>query len=147
MASFRSRLSRRDTASDSRDRAADSHDRAALRLVEWVFREFQRLDGKQRARLWQRIWCCKTGRPDLTVDDVLLEALESGDAITVNDVTKRFVDRVRMRLEKLRVRGVVIREGKGGAHREYTYRLVGPDRLAKALVEAGGGLSQAREGS
>jgi hypothetical protein len=110
--------------------------------VELVFREFQRLDGKQRARLWQRIWCCKTGRPDVTVDDVLLEALESGEAITVNDVTKRFVDRVRMRLEKLRVRGVVIRDGRGGAHREYTYRLVRPDRLTTALVEAGGGLAR-----
>jgi hypothetical protein len=114
--------------------------------VEWVFREFQRLDAKQRARLWQRIWCCKTGRPDLTVDDVLLEALESGDAVTVNDITKRFGDRVRMRLEKLRVRGVVVREGRGGAHREHTYRLLRPDRAAKALGERGGGLSGASGG-
>ena len=69
--------------------------------VELVFREFQRLDVKQRARLWQRIWCSKTGRPDVTVDEIILKALEGGHPVTVNDVTKRFVDRVRMRLEKL----------------------------------------------
>jgi hypothetical protein len=50
---------------------------------------------------------------------------------------------VRMRLEKLRVRGVVVREGRGGAHREYTYLLLRPDRAAKALGERGGGLSRA----
>jgi hypothetical protein len=111
--------------------------------VELVFLEFQRLDAKQRARLWQRIWCSKTGRPDLTVDDIILKALEGGHPVTVNDVTKRFVNRVRMRLEKLRVRGVVVREGKGGAHREHTYRLLRPDRAAKALNEMGGGLSRA----
>jgi hypothetical protein len=111
--------------------------------VERVFRDFQGLDAKQRALLWQRLWCCKTGKPDLTVDDVILEALERGDAVTIHDVTKRFVNRVRMRLEKLRVRGVVVREGRGGAHREYTYLLLRPDRAAKALGERGGGLSRA----
>ena len=111
--------------------------------VELVFREFQRLDAKQRARLWQRIWCSKTGRPDVTVDEIIFKALESGHPVTVNDVTKRFVDRVRMRLEKLRVRGVVVREGKGGAHREHTYQLLRPDRAAKALNETAGGLARA----
>jgi hypothetical protein len=51
---------------------------------------------------------------------------------------KRFVHRVRMRLEKLRVRGVVVREGRGGAYRKFTYRLVRPDLAAKALGEKGG---------
>jgi hypothetical protein len=111
--------------------------------VELVFLEFQRLDAKQRARLWQRIWCSKTGRPDMTVDEVILEALESGCPVTVNDVTQRFMYRVRMRLEKLRVRGVVVREGKGGSHREFAYKLVRPDRAAKAIGETGGGLSRA----
>jgi hypothetical protein len=111
--------------------------------VEIFFREFQRLDAGQRARLWQRIWYSKTGRPDMTVDDVILKALESGDPVTVNDVIKRFADRVRMRLEKLRVRGVVVREGRGRSHREFTYKLVRPDRAAKAIGETGGGLARA----
>ena len=111
--------------------------------VELIFREFQRLDAKQRARLWQRIWCSKTGRPDVTVDEIILKALEGGHPVTVNDVTKRLVDRVRMRLEKLRVRGVVVREGKGGVHREHTYQLLRPDRAAKALNETAGGLARA----
>jgi hypothetical protein len=111
--------------------------------VELVFREFQRLDAKQRARLWQRIWCSKTGRHDKTVDEVILKALEGGHPVTVNDVTKSFTGWVRMRLEKLRVRGVVVRDGRGRSHREFTYRLVRPDRAAKAIGEAGGGLSRA----
>jgi hypothetical protein len=52
--------------------------------------------------------------------------------------------RVRRRLEKLRVRGVVVREGKGRSHREFTYRLVRPDRAAKAIGESGGGLARAQ---
>jgi predicted ArsR family transcriptional regulator len=66
----------------------------------------------------------------MTVDEVILKALESGNPVTVNDVLKRFADRVRMRLEKLRVRGVVVREGRGRPHREFTYKLVRPDRVA-----------------
>jgi hypothetical protein len=57
--------------------------------------------------------------------------------------TKRFVSRVRMRLEKLRVRGVVVRENRGRAHREFTYKLLRPDLAAKALAEKGGGLARA----
>ena len=76
----------------------------------------------------------------MTVDEVILKALEGGSA-TVNDITKRFERLVRIKLEKLRVRGVVVREGRGGAHREFTYRLLRPDRAAKALNEKGGGLS------
>jgi hypothetical protein len=79
---------------------------------------------------------------EVTVDYVILKALEGGP-VTVNDITKRFVSRVRMRLEKLRVRGIVIRENRGRAHREFTYKLLLPDLAAKALAEKGGGLSQA----
>jgi class 3 adenylate cyclase len=75
--------------------------------------------------------------------DPILKALESGDPVTVNDVIKPFADRVRMRLEKLRVRGVVVREGRGRSHREFTYKLVRPDRAAKAIGETGGCLSRA----
>jgi hypothetical protein len=110
--------------------------------VESLFRDFQRLDARQGARLWQRIWYCKAGRPDMTVDEVILKALESGNPVTVNDVLKRFADRVRMRLEKLRVRGVVVREGRGRPHREFTYKLVRPDQAAKAIGETGGALSR-----
>jgi hypothetical protein len=74
----------------------------------------------------------------MTVDDILLKALEGGGPATVNDILKRYERRVRMRLNKLRVRGVVVREGRGGAHREFTYRLVRPDVAAKSLGEKGG---------
>jgi hypothetical protein len=111
--------------------------------VESIFRKFQRLDAKQRERLWQRIGSSKTGRPDITVDEVILNALERGQSVTVRDVAKCFIVRVGMRLEKLRVRGVVVREGRGGAHREFTYRLVRPDRAAKAIRETRGGLAHA----
>ena len=74
---------------------------------------------------------------DITVDDFLLKALEGGPA-TVNDILKQFERRVRIRLDKLRVRGVVTREGRGGAQREFTYRLLRPELAAKALAEKGG---------
>ena len=77
----------------------------------------------------------------MTVDEVILKALDGGPA-TVNDIAKRFERLVRIKLEKLRVRGVVVREGRGGAHRHFTYRLLRPDRAAKALNEMGGGLSR-----
>jgi hypothetical protein len=80
------------------------------------------------------------GRPPRAVDDILLQALEDGPA-TVNDILKRFERRVRIRLDKLRVRGVVVRTGRGGPHREFTYRLARPDIAAKALGEKGGGLA------
>jgi hypothetical protein len=77
----------------------------------------------------------------MTVDDVILRALERGNPVTVNDVIKHFIPRVRTRLEKLRVRGVVVRKGRGGAYREFAYRLVRPDLASKALGEKGGGLA------
>jgi predicted transcriptional regulator len=81
----------------------------------------------------------------MTVDEIILKALEGGP-ITVNavadEVAGHFLSRVRIKLEKLRVRGVVVREGRGGVHREYTYRLLRPERAAKALSEKGGGLSE-----
>ena len=77
----------------------------------------------------------------MTVDEVILKALEGGPA-TVNDINKRLERLVRIKLERLRVRGVVVREGRGGAHRQFTYRLLSPDRAAKALNEKGGGLSR-----
>jgi hypothetical protein len=78
----------------------------------------------------------------MTVDEIILKALEGG-SVTVNDVTKRFMSHVRMRLEKLRARGVVIRENRGGAHREFTYKLLrpDPDRASEALRQKGGGLA------
>ena len=74
---------------------------------------------------------------EITVDDILLKALEGGP-VTVKDIVERFERRVRIRLDKLRVRGVVARDGRGGAHREFTYRLLRPDLAAKALGEKGG---------
>ena len=52
--------------------------------------------------------------------------------MTLNQM--HFEPRVRMKLNKLRVRGIVVREGKGGAHREFTYRLLRPDVAAKAIA-------------
>jgi hypothetical protein len=83
----------------------------------------------------------RNGLEAMTVDEMILKALERGP-VTVNDIandiSKHFIGRVRLKVEKLRVRGVVIREGKGGAHRKFTYKLVRPDLAAKALAEKGG---------
>jgi predicted ArsR family transcriptional regulator len=80
----------------------------------------------------------------MTVDEIILKALEGGP-VTVNavanELAEHFLNRVRVKLEKLRVRGIVLREGRGGAHRQYTYRLLRPDQAAMALCAKGGGLS------
>jgi hypothetical protein len=44
---------------------------------------------------------------------------------------------VRTRLNMLRARGVVIREGRGGAHREFTYKLLRPGASAMAIRKKG----------
>jgi hypothetical protein len=77
---------------------------------------------------------------DMTLDDILLKVLEDGPA-TVNDIVERLEGRVRIRLNMLRARGVVIREGRGGAHREFTYKLLRPAVAAKAV--RGKGLARA----
>jgi transposase len=84
----------------------------------------------------------RTVAADTTVDDVVLKALQGGPA-TINDILKHFARRVRVRLEKLRVRRILTREGKGGSHREFTFKLLQPDRAAEALIEKGGGLARA----
>jgi hypothetical protein len=84
----------------------------------------------------------EAGRRDMTVDEIVLKALEGGPVI-VDDIIWRLESLVRIKLEKLRVRGVVIRECRGGPHRKFTFRLLHPDRAAKALSEKGGGLSPA----
>lgn len=63
---------------------------------------------------------------DMTVDEFVLRALERGP-VTVDDIIWRLETPVRIKLEKLRVRGVVIREGRGGRHRKFTFRLLHPD--------------------
>jgi hypothetical protein len=82
----------------------------------------------------------------MTIDEVILKALEDGP-VTVNDITERFVSRVRMRLEKLRVRGIVVREGRGGAHRKFTYRLVRPDRGCEGAWGEGRSCARSKCGS
>jgi hypothetical protein len=76
----------------------------------------------------------------MTIDEIVLKALESGP-VTVDDIVTRFEKTVRVKLEKLRVRGVVIREGRGGPHRKFTFTLSRADCAARALSERGGGLS------
>jgi hypothetical protein len=68
---------------------------------------------------------------DMTVDDIVLRALEGGP-VTVSDIIERFEKPVRIKLEKSRLRGVVVREGGGGAHRQFTYRLLRLDCAAEA---------------
>jgi hypothetical protein len=72
----------------------------------------------------------------MTLDDILLKVLEDGPA-TVNEIVERLEGRVRSRLNMLRARGVVIRQGRGGAHREFTYKLLRPGVAAKAVHEKG----------
>jgi hypothetical protein len=67
---------------------------------------------------------------DMTVDEIVLQALEGGP-VTVDDIIRRLENPVRIKLEKLRVRGVVIREGRGGPHRKFTYKLLRPDRATE----------------
>jgi hypothetical protein len=86
---------------------------------------------RNQCNVWRKAW----GRHD--ADDILLDTLEDG-AVTVKDITKRMERRVRIRLYKLRVRGLVIREGRGGAYREFKYRLVQRDLAAKALAGKSG---------
>jgi hypothetical protein len=78
-----------------------------------------------------------------------MKALEGGGPVTVKEVaeeiTKRLEAAVRTKLNRLRVRGVVMREGRGGPHRQFTYRLLRPELAAKALREKGGGLSYAEK--
>jgi hypothetical protein len=76
----------------------------------------------------------------MTIDETILRALENG-SVTVEDLLRRFDKHIRTRLEKLRVRGVVMREGKGGPYRRFTYTLLHPERAAAALKAKGGGLS------
>jgi hypothetical protein len=74
----------------------------------------------------------------MTVHEAVLKELASGEPITADDVTRRFRGQVRLKLEKLRVRGIVVREGRGGTHRKFTYKLIRPDLAAKAIGEKGG---------
>jgi DNA-binding Lrp family transcriptional regulator len=95
--------------------------------------------------LWRPFLVRRATRADMTIDEVILKALEAGGPVTVQDIAKRFEPRIRLRLEKLRVRGVVIREGRGGAHRKFTYKMRRPDLAAKAIRETGGGLARAEK--
>ena len=74
----------------------------------------------------------------MTVDEFILRALQGGEPVTVNDIGKRFERHLRLRLDKLRVRGIVLREGRGGAHRKFTYKLLRPELAAMALREKAG---------
>jgi hypothetical protein len=65
-----------------------------------------------------------------SIDEAVAKALEGGAPVTVNDIaerlTRRLQSQIRSRLHQLRVRGLVIREGRGGPDREFTYRLRQP---------------------
>ena len=79
----------------------------------------------------------------MTLDDILLKVLEDGPA-TVNDIVERLEGRVRIRLNMLRARGVVIREGRGGAHREFTYKLLRAGRCREGGPREGSRARSAR---
>jgi hypothetical protein len=57
----------------------------------------------------------------MTLYDIIPKALEGGP-VTAKDISKRFEERVRLRLDKLRAR-YSDPEGTCGAYREFTYRL------------------------
>jgi hypothetical protein len=81
----------------------------------------------------------------MTIDEFILTALKGGKLVTVQDIAKRFEPRIRHRSEKLRVRGIVIREGRGGSYRKFTYGMLREDLAAEAMSEAGGGLAHAEK--
>jgi hypothetical protein len=81
----------------------------------------------------------------MTLDAVILKALEGGKLVTVSDIVWRVELYVRHRLEKLRVRGIVCREGRGGTHREFPLKMLSPDLAAKALCEPCGSLASVRK--
>jgi hypothetical protein len=56
----------------------------------------------------------------MTLDEILLKELARGPA-TTKEIALRLERRIRDRLDRLRVRRLVLREGKGGPHRQYTY--------------------------
>jgi hypothetical protein len=74
----------------------------------------------------------------MTIDEIVLKALEGGGPVTISDIVTRFAGPVRSKLEKLRRHGAVVRDGKGGVYREFTYTLLRPNRAAEALTEKGG---------
>ena len=76
------------------------------------------------------------GMGEMTIDDILLKALEGGEPATVNDILKHFERRVRGR--------GVVRDGRGGARRKFIYRLLQPNIPAKALGKKGGGFAPHR---
>jgi predicted transcriptional regulator len=73
----------------------------------------------------------------MTLDELLMNALDHGPA-TVEEIAKRLERPLRLKLNKLRVRGLIVREGRGGSYREFTYRLVNRDLAARALSSKGG---------
>jgi hypothetical protein len=50
----------------------------------------------------------------MTIDEIVLKALEGGGPVTISDIVTRFAGPVRSKLEKLRRHGAVVRDGKGG---------------------------------
>ena len=73
----------------------------------------------------------------MTIDETILKALEAGP-VTVDAILRRLEGPVRRKLERLRVRGVVLRNGAGGPHRKFTFILLRSDPAAEALREKGG---------
>jgi hypothetical protein len=58
-----------------------------------------------------------------TIEEIILEELERGPA-TVKGIAVRLQDRVRIQLERMRVHGSVLRDGRGGPHHEFIYKLL-----------------------
>jgi hypothetical protein len=56
------------------------------------------------------------------LDDILFKELQRGPG-TVRDLALRLQERTRHSLERLHVRGHIMRDGRGGPHRQYVYRI------------------------
>jgi hypothetical protein len=70
----------------------------------------------------------------MSLDDILLRELGRGPG-TVKEIADRLESRVRFRLDRLRVRSLVIREGRGGAHRQFTYSLLRPEPIERRISD------------
>jgi hypothetical protein len=68
----------------------------------------------------------KHGAKVKKIDDIIMQELQRGPA-TVKEITLCIERRVRYKLDGMRRAGIVIREGRGGAYREYTYKLWNQD--------------------
>jgi hypothetical protein len=78
-------------------------------------------------------------RVEMTLDEILLKELSNGPGtvleiaarLEMREIPARLERRIRTRLDRLRVRGLVVREWKVG-HRQYIFKLRSTERVEHA---------------